>query len=86
MLIALLIASVLHGIFDALAFNPWFNFLLLVYLYLIIIQSLRMVQYTNVISPFRPGFRELFDTPSGEFAKGLNVELRFFRSEGGDQE
>ena len=70
-LIALLIASVLHGIFDALAFNPWFNFLLLVYLYLIIIQSLRMVQYTNVISPFRPGFRELFDTPSGEFAEGI---------------
>lgn len=69
-LAALLIASVLHGIFDALAFSPWFNFLLLIYLYLIILQSLRMVQYTNIVSPFRPGFRELFDTPSGEIAKG----------------
>ncbi len=70
-LVALLIASVLHGVFDALAFSPWFNFLLLVYLYLIIKQSLRMVQYTNIVSPFRPVFRELFDNPSGEVAKGL---------------
>jgi RsiW-degrading membrane proteinase PrsW (M82 family) len=70
-LAALLIASVLHGVFDALAFSPWFNFLLLVYLYMIIMQSLRMVQYTNVISPFRPSFSELFDNPSGEFAEGI---------------
>ncbi|MGE5348797.1 MAG: PrsW family intramembrane metalloprotease [Actinomycetota bacterium] len=70
-LVALLIASLLHGVFDALAFSPWFNFLLLVYLYLIIMQSLRMVQYTNVISPFRPGFSELFASPSGDFTEGV---------------
>jgi RsiW-degrading membrane proteinase PrsW (M82 family) len=63
---ALLTASILHGIFDALAFSPWFNFLLLIYLYLIINQSLKIIQYTNIISPFRPGFVELFDHPTGE--------------------
>jgi RsiW-degrading membrane proteinase PrsW (M82 family) len=63
---ALLTASILHGIFDALAFSPWFNFLLLIYLYLIINQSLKIIQYTNIISPFRPAFTELFDHPTGE--------------------
>lgn len=70
-IVALVVASILHGVFDALAFSPWFNFLLLVYLWLILRQSLRLVQYTNVISPFRPGFKELFDSPSGEKAEGI---------------
>ncbi len=69
--LALLVASILHGVFDALAFSPWINFLLLIYLWLIIRQSLRLVQYSNVVSPFRPGFEALFDTSSGEFAGGI---------------
>jgi RsiW-degrading membrane proteinase PrsW (M82 family) len=68
---ALVVSSVLHGVFDALAFSPWFNFLLLFYLYLIIMQTLRVVQYTNVISPFRPGFEALFENSSGETAEGI---------------
>lgn len=69
--IALAVASLLHGVFDALAFSPWFNFLLLVYLWLILRQSLRLVQYTNVVSPFRPGFEALFETPTEEKAEGI---------------
>ncbi len=68
---ALLTASILHGIFDALAFSPYLNFLLLIYLYLIITQSLKIIQYTNIISPFRPGFPELFDSPAGEAVADL---------------
>ncbi len=68
---ALVVASLLHGVFDALAFSPWFNFLLLVYLWLILRQSLRLVQYTNVVSPFRPLFAALFDAPSSETAEGV---------------
>jgi len=63
-IIALLAASILHGLFDALAFSPWLNFLLLIYLYVIIRMSLRIVQYTNILSPFRPKFKELFETPA----------------------
>jgi len=70
-ILALFIASLLHGIFDALAFSPYFNFLLLAYLYLIMHQTLRLVQYTNIISPFRPGFTSLFDDPSGETVADL---------------
>ncbi len=70
-IVALLVASLLHGVFDALAFSPWFNFMLLVYLWLIIRQSLRLVQYTNIISPFRPGFETLLEAPSGETADGV---------------
>lgn len=70
-IIAWLFASLLHGIFDALAFSPYFNFMLLVYLYLILYQSLRVVQYSNVISPFRPAFTALFDNPSGEVVSDL---------------
>jgi hypothetical protein len=69
--IALAVASLLHGVFDALAFSPWFNFLLLIYLWLILIQSLRLVQYTNIISPFRPGFEALFETPTDEKSEGI---------------
>ena len=69
--LALVVASLLHGVFDALAFSPWFNFLLLVYLWLILRQSLRLVQYTNVVSPFRPAFEALFETASGEKAEGI---------------
>lgn len=65
-IIALIAASILHGIFDAIAFSIYWNFLLLIYLYLILRQSLKIVQYTNILSPFRPGFSELFDTPSTE--------------------
>lgn len=68
---ALLFASLLHGIFDALAFSPYFNVLLLLYLYLILSQSLRVVQYSNVISPFRPAFTALFDNPSSEVVTDL---------------
>ena len=68
---ALLAASILHGIFDALAFSPWFNFLLIIYLYLIINQSLKIIQYTNIMSPFRPDFSEMFDHPAGEAVAGL---------------
>ncbi len=70
-ILALVVAGVLHGLFDALAFSPWFNFLLLIYLYLIITLSLRIVQYTNILSPFRPGFSALFDTPGEEMAMDL---------------
>lgn len=70
-IVALLFASALHGIYDALAFSPYFNFLLLVYLYLILYQSLKLVQYSNVISPFRPVFTELFDNHSGEVVPEL---------------
>lgn len=70
-IVAVVVASLLHGAFDALAFSPWFNFLLLVYLWLILRQSLRLVQYTNVVSPFRPAFTALFDTPSSEPAEGV---------------
>jgi hypothetical protein len=69
--LAMAVASLLHGVFDALAFSPWFNFLLLVYLWLILRQSLRLVQYTNVVSPFRPGFEALFETASEEKAEGI---------------
>jgi len=65
-ILALLIGSVLHGIFDALAFSTYLRFLLLIYLYVIINQSLKIVQYSNILSPFRPGFRQLFDTPDAE--------------------
>lgn len=70
-ILALVFASVLHGIFDALAFSPWLNFLLLLYLYLIIRQTLRIVQYTNVVSPFRPGFATLLDSSAGEATEGI---------------
>lgn len=70
-LVALLVASLLHGVFDALAFSPWLNFLLLIYLYIIFRQTLRVVQYTNVISPFRPAFESLFGNSSGEMAEGV---------------
>ncbi len=70
-ILALVVASILHGVFDALAFSPWFNFLLLFYLYFIIIQTLRVVQYTNVVSPFRPAFEALFENSAGETAKGI---------------
>lgn len=70
-IIALAFASILHGIFDALAFSPWFNFLLIIYLWLIMKQSLKLVQYSNVVSPFRPAFAALFDTPSGETAEEI---------------
>ncbi len=70
-IIALFIASVLHGLFDALAFSPWFNFLLLIYLYLIISQSLKIVQYSNILSPFRPGFSALFDTTTEAMVSDL---------------
>ena len=69
--VALAIASLLHGVFDALAFSPWFNFLLLIYLWLILMQSLRLVQYTNVVSPFRPGFEALFENSANEKAEGI---------------
>ncbi|NLE34057.1 MAG: PrsW family intramembrane metalloprotease [Bacteroidales bacterium] len=65
-IVALVVASLLHGIFDALAFSPYFNFLLLIYLYLVLRQTLRVVQYTNIISPFRPGFAALFENSAGE--------------------
>jgi RsiW-degrading membrane proteinase PrsW (M82 family) len=68
---ALLTASILHGIFDALALSPYLNFLLLIYLYLIINQSLKIIRYTNIISPFRPRFTELFDNPGGEAVADL---------------
>jgi RsiW-degrading membrane proteinase PrsW (M82 family) len=58
--IAFLIASLLHGIFDALAFSGYFRFLLFFYLWIIIHQSLKIIQYTNIVSPFRPEFDELF--------------------------
>ena len=70
-ILALVVASVLHGVFDALAFSPWFNYLLLFYLYMIIRQTLRVVQYTNLISPFRPGFAALFENSAGETAEGV---------------
>lgn len=65
-ILALLIGSALHGIFDALAFSTYLRFLLLLYLYVIINHSLKIVQYSNILSPFRPGFQELFDTPAAE--------------------
>ena len=65
-ILGLAIASLLHGVYDALAFSPYFNILLLVYLYLIMKMTLRVVQYTNILSPFRPGFTALFDNPTGE--------------------
>jgi RsiW-degrading membrane proteinase PrsW (M82 family)/predicted RNA-binding Zn-ribbon protein involved in translation (DUF1610 family) len=68
---ALVVASLLHGAYDALAFSPYFNFLLLIYLYLIMQQSLRLVQYSNLISPFRPGFSALFENPAGDAAVGV---------------
>lgn len=86
-ILALAIASLLHGIFDALAFSLWFNLLLLVYLWLILWQSLRLVQYTNVVSPFRPAFTALFDTPAGVTAEeiecpycGSRAHREFFRN------
>jgi RsiW-degrading membrane proteinase PrsW (M82 family) len=69
---ALLVASMLHGVFDALAFNPFYNFLLLPYLYLILYQSLKVVQYTNILSPFRPAFISYFNNPSEEQAGDLS--------------
>lgn len=71
LLIAWLSASVLHGIFDALAFSSFWNFLLLIYLYLILHQSLKIVQYSNVLSPFRPEFGELFQETRGETADDI---------------
>jgi RsiW-degrading membrane proteinase PrsW (M82 family) len=68
--IALLAGSILHGIFDALAFSRFVRFLLLIYLYIIMNQSLKLVQYSNVLSPFRPSFKELFDTPADNLAEG----------------
>jgi RsiW-degrading membrane proteinase PrsW (M82 family) len=58
--IAFIIASVLHGIFDALAFSSYFRFLLFFYLWIIIHQSFKIMQYSNIISPFRPVFDDLF--------------------------
>jgi len=72
---ALLVASVLHGLFDALAFSPGYNFLLLFYLYLIIILSLRIVQYSNILSPFRPAFSALFETPEEEMTTDLECPV-----------
>lgn len=60
LVIAFLIASVLHGTFDALAFSSYFRFILFFYLWIIIRQSLKMVQYSNIVSPFRPVFDEFF--------------------------
>jgi hypothetical protein len=68
-IIALLIGSALHGIFDALAFSTYLRFLLLIYLYVIIRQSLKIVQYSNIVSPFRPGFPEFFDAPADDLVK-----------------
>lgn len=67
-IIALIAASILHGIFDAIALSIYWNFLLVIYLYLILRQSLRIVQYSNILSPFRPGFSELFETSSHDTA------------------
>jgi RsiW-degrading membrane proteinase PrsW (M82 family) len=78
-IIALLIASALHGLFDALAFSPWLNFILLIYLYLVITLSLRIVQYSNILSPFRPGFSALFETPENSLTTDL--ECPFCRSD-----
>jgi RsiW-degrading membrane proteinase PrsW (M82 family) len=68
---AFLVASLLHGTFDALAFSPYFNILLLAYLFFIMHQSLRLVQYSNVVSPFRPAFSSLFESAAGDPAEGI---------------
>lgn len=69
--IALLIASFLHGLYDALAFSQGLNFLLPIYLFLIMSLSLRLVQYSNIMSPYRPGFSALFETPEKSMMTGL---------------
>ena len=66
---ALLVASLLHGIFDAIAFSQYFRFLLLFYLWVIIRQSLRLVQYSNIVSPFKPKFIDLFSTHEEQTAE-----------------
>ncbi len=70
-IIALLFGSALHGIFDALTFSNYLRFLLLAYLYVIMYLSLKVVQYSNILSPYRPGFQELFDNPSDELVSDL---------------
>lgn len=69
--IALLIASALHGLYDALAFSQLFNFLVPIYLFLIMTLSLRLVQYSNILSPYRPEFASLFETPEKSMMTGL---------------
>lgn len=59
LLYAFIIASILHGLFDALAFLSYVRFLLIIFLWFIIHQSLRIIQYSNVVSPFRPSFGSL---------------------------
>ncbi len=77
---AFLLASILHGIYDALAFIPYVRLLLLIYLFIIIQQSFRIVQYTNVVSPFRPTFINLFT--SGESTMSDEAECPYCKSGG----
>jgi RsiW-degrading membrane proteinase PrsW (M82 family) len=56
---AFILAALLHGIFDALAFSAYFRFLLFFYLWIIIRLTLKVIQYSNVMSPFKPKLDEL---------------------------
>lgn len=75
---ALLLAVILHGIYDALVFSHIIRFLLIIYLYLILHQALKLVQYTNIMSPFRPNFPDLFSTPDSNVT--VEVECPYCKS------
>ena len=59
-LIAFLLSSILHGIYDAIAFTEILKFLLIFYVYIIFNQLIIIIQLTNLISPFRPKFMDMF--------------------------
>lgn len=71
LLTAFAVSSVLHGIYDTLAFTPLFTILIFPFLALIIQQCLRIIQYTNIQSPFRPVFEDLFINEEGITATEL---------------
>jgi len=63
---ALIISSLLHGVFDAIIFSDYFRYFLIFYLFIIFGQLLRIIQLTNIISPFKPVFLDFFNTPSDD--------------------
>jgi len=79
-LYALIIAALLHGIFDALAFSRYIRLFLLIYLWAIIYQSLMLLQYTNIVSPYKPVFDKLFETPDEHGVP--DMECPFCKSRG----
>jgi hypothetical protein len=80
---ALIISSLLHSIYDAIIFIDYIRFILIFYLWAIFDQLLRIIQLTNIISPFKPKFLGMFENLSNDSTN--SVECPYCKSKGTKQ-